>query len=166
MAKFETAIQKIFSVVGGYNNDNGISYRGITKRQHAKWDGWVELDKQEPVNGFVDNDLEESITQWYFDKFWDAIQGDKIDNQQVATFLMDWAAFSKEVAVKAVQKIVGAKEDGKFDEDTLQRINAYKDVLINKLVQARKEYLQNLAINDKRHREELPQWLDRVNALK
>lgn len=100
MADFEIAFDETMQFEGGYANDpddrGGETYRGIARRFHDQWPGWVIIDevKEQSPNDFrhrVDQHLElqEMVKTFYRTTFWKAIEGDEIEDQHIANELFD-----------------------------------------------------------------------------
>lgn len=97
--------------------------------------------------------------------YWDACWGDHIKNQSVANLLIDFAYNSGvSRAIRHVQSLVGAKQDGIMGPATLSAINNFKQgqwVLFDKLKVDRIEYLHEIVKNDPKQDPNLPGWLRR-----
>lgn len=97
--------------------------------------------------------------------FWDACWGDHIKNQSVANLLIDFAYNSGvSRAIRHVQSLVGAKQDGIMGPATLSAINNFKQgqwVLFDKLKVDRIAYLHEIVKNDPKQDPNLPGWLRR-----
>ena len=85
---------------GGYVNDpvdkGGETYRGVTRRFHPNWPGWLLIQKyqKEYPKSFaqkLDNDpkLYEMVKEVYRKNYWAPIWGDKISNQHIANKVFD-----------------------------------------------------------------------------
>lgn len=97
--------------------------------------------------------------------YWDACWGDHIKNQSVANLLIDFAYNSGvSRAIRHVQSLVGAKQDGIMGPATLSAINNFKQgqwVLFDKLKVDRIAYLHEIVKNDPKQDPNLPGWLRR-----
>lgn len=97
--------------------------------------------------------------------YWDACWGDHIKNQSVANLLIDFAYNSGvSRAIRHVQSLVGAKQDGIMGPATLSAINNFKQgqwVLFEKLKVDRIAYLHEIVKNDPKQDPNLPGWLRR-----
>ena len=97
--------------------------------------------------------------------FWDACWGDHIKNQSVANLLIDFAYNSGvSRAIRHVQSLVGAKQDGIMGPATLSAINNFKQgqwVLFDKLKVDRIAYLHEIVKNEPKQDPNLPGWLRR-----
>lgn len=131
MADFKKAIKFILDREGGYVNDpadsGGETYRGISRVNYPHWEGWQAVDRHKPLKrGQIINDplLEDMVETFYYSTQWTDIIGDKINDQKLAGFLLDWYVNSKGVAVKKLQEVLGLKPDGDLGPKTLAAINA------------------------------------------
>lgn len=97
--------------------------------------------------------------------YWDACWGDHIKNQSIANLLIDFAYNSGvSRAIRHVQSLVGAKQDGIMGPATLSAINNFKQgqwVLFDKLKVDRIAYLHEIVKNDPKQDPNLPGWLRR-----
>ena len=133
MADFETALEETLKSEGGYVNDpddpGGETYKGVARRSHPKWDGWVNIDMNKNKQGFpknldTDQDLYNKIKSLYQINYWDKVSGDKIENQDVAESIFDFAVNAgPRTASKLAQISVGAEPDGVIGPNTIAKIN-------------------------------------------
>lgn len=144
MAKFDKALQKVLKLEGGFvNNPNdkgGATNSGITISVYRSYFGHERT-------------VEDLKTITYFETayiyrfgYWDKIKGDEIKSQSVAELLFDFAVNSGVyTAVRKIQKIVGAVQDGTFGQQTLNAVNDYNpNDLFDKLKQVRQEYYDSI----------------------
>lgn len=134
MANFEQAFQLMIAHEGGYVNDpddpGGETYKGVARKIHSKWDGWQNVDMRKREPGFpanLDKDvqLQEAIADFYRITFWDKIQGDKIENQDIAESIFDFGVNAGTgTSVSLAQLVVGVKSDGIIGQNTLSALNA------------------------------------------
>ena len=79
-----------------------------------------------PGNLDRDNDLQTKITDFYQVNYWDTIQGDKINNQVVATSIFDFAVNAGvKVSSCLAQMVVDAEPDGIIGNESVTKINAF-----------------------------------------
>jgi lysozyme family protein len=133
MADFETAYKKVLSYEGGYVNDpddpGGETYKGIARKMNSKWDGWVIIDLLKLKPGFPgnldkDTELQNKITDFYHVNYWDAILGDKIKDQEVATSIFDFAVNAGvKTSACLAQFVVEAASDGIIGSESIAKIN-------------------------------------------
>lgn len=136
MAEFINAFRKTIDREGGYVNDpddpGGETYKGVARKMHSKWPGWSTIDLLKRQPGFPHSlekeaELREQIGTFYLDMFWNRIQADDIDQQEVAESIFDFAVNAGVgTSVALAQMIVGAKPDGVMGPETLQKINSFE----------------------------------------
>lgn len=148
---------------GGFVNDKddpgGATNKGVTLATFRSVFG-----KNKTVN-----DLKKiSASQWntVFKKYyWDKCMADQIDNQSIANMLVDFAWHSGVAnAVRKIQWVVGADQDGIMGAKTLAAINDYRKGplrLFDSLKQERMHYL----VGCKSWWKYGKGWTSRVNAL-
>jgi lysozyme family protein len=99
--------------------------------------------------------------------YWDRCWADLIRSQSVAEMLVDWA-YNAGVAnaVRGVQRVVGATEDGYAGPKTLAAINALSpQELFCKLRQARLAYYDKVVLRDPSQSVFLEGWRRRTNSI-
>ena len=128
MANFDLAFEKTLSLEGGYlihevaGDRGGMTFAGISRNNWPDWTGWQLIDGGE-TSGIR---LEAMVRTFFKSHFWDVIKGDQIGFQGVADAIYDFAVNSGlSPAVKRVQKIVGANQDGIFGPKTFAKLNAF-----------------------------------------
>lgn len=90
MANFEIAYQKTCGHEGGLVNHpsdpGGLTYKGVTKRDHPNWDGWQYI-----VNGIITNPaaLEIAHRKLFKELYWNTFNGDTVKNQPIANEIFD-----------------------------------------------------------------------------
>ena len=98
---------------------------------NSKWDGWVLVDLLKQKPGFpanLDKDTEQQgkINDFYRVNYWDAILGDQITEQTVATSIFDFAV---NAGVKTssclAQMVVDATSDGVIGPQSIAKINGF-----------------------------------------
>jgi len=101
--------------------------------------------------------------------YWDAIKADSIHNQAIAEFMADFIVNSGGSSwnIKGLQKVVGAKADGKIGVQTLAKINGQNaKVLFAKLYKFRVNYYYRLSAKDHSQKRFLKGWINRISNLK
>ena len=128
MANFEIAYEKTLAAEGGYKlhtvkgDRGGMTFAGISRNNWPDWIGWQLIDAGETAGPRI----EASVKAFFKAYFWDKIYGDQIGFQGVADVIYDFAVNSGIIpAVKRVQKIVGASQDGILGPKTFAKLNAY-----------------------------------------
>lgn len=126
------------------------------------------------LNGRITvNDLRLTVLQdvkpIYKSCYWDAVKADEIKHQDVAELLVDYLINSgcgyKNSNIKAIQKIVGVKADGKIGAKTLKAINDSDPTkLYNSLYKYRLNYYHSIAHGTQK--KFLKGWKNRLVTLK
>jgi lysozyme family protein len=102
MANFEIALPLLDMAEGGYANDpndtGGETYRGISRKNFAKWAGWVVIDEAKraklPIHLLNDHlkdnpGLQRLVEGFYKGEFWDVMNLSAINSQAIANELFD-----------------------------------------------------------------------------
>lgn len=90
MADFEPAFSKTvrtferFELTDHPGDYGRQTYAGISRRFWPGWAGWVLIDAGRAVP-------EALVREFYRAHFWDAVEGDAIDDQATAETIFDWA---------------------------------------------------------------------------
>lgn len=135
MAQFIISFRKLDKHEGEYGNDpddpGGETYRGIARKMNGKWDGWAIIDSLKRQSGFPANlslnvELRECVGTFYLANFWNKIDGDDIQNQDVADSIFDFAVNAGVgTSIQLAQKVVKTNPDGSIGPNTLKAINAF-----------------------------------------
>ena len=132
MASFILAFKKTDHAEGGYafvkGDAGGETYRGISRRWFAHWQGWEIIDKLPPSRKTLNAKIPEVdylVDHLYEVEFWDKIHGGDIIDQSIAEVIYDFAVTSAPIdAIKAVQRALGGVvEDGIMGPHTLASLN-------------------------------------------
>lgn len=174
MANFEQIIPFTRGWEGGYVNDPSDSgketYCGISREHWPDWEGWPLVDLAKPLDtGAIIEDkvLEEMVNTFYYVTKWKDIAGDGIVSKKVAAALFDYQVHSGDIATRALQGIVGVKQDGVIGPVTLKAINSQpENLLFTRLMENRIDFLTRLAARRAKDQKFLKGWLRRVNELK
>lgn len=170
MAKFDIAIPHVLAWEGGYvfhpADPGGETNRGITDRLDGKVDGMVDLDG----DGYGDVDIktltEDQAKQVYKRRFWDRMQGDKIESQLIANILFDGFVNCGFNGIRIMQRLLHLKDDGIVGPKTLAAINGADEILLyNRYKLARIEYYEDLAERKPSLKVFLKGWLNRINSF-
>lgn len=135
MANFELAYKTTLENEGGYVNDpndsGGETYKGISRNNWSKWEGWTKIDIAKTKPGFPNNlNIESDVFEFYQVNFWNRLRADQIENQQIAESIFDFAVNAGiGTAVSLAQMVVGAKSDGVIGPITIEAINKYNPEL-------------------------------------
>lgn len=173
MSDFKTALKIALSHEGGYahvqGDSGGETYQGISRKNWPVWRGWAIIDKAKPLKHnqlLKDKRLSDLVEVFYYDHFWKPILGDRITDQYVANFLLDFYINSGYHAVKTAQHMVGAKEDGVMGPKALAAINAAEPgELLSRLKVARLSFLKGIVARNPSQEKFLNGWQNRVNAF-
>ncbi len=178
MADFDPCFEKVIVLEGGYKlhdipgDRGGKTYAGISENNWPRWEGWGKIRADE-----FDSELTGMVRSFYKTHFWDKIQGDGINAQDVAYHMFDFAVNAGlKTAVRMVQRIVGATPDGIFGNQTFTRINEMvadeKDerIFVVTFSLFKVFRYKDICMNDKRRKEDkivsnqkfLCGWINRV----
>ena len=86
MADFSTAQAHVIEREGGYklvdveDDRGGVTFAGISRKWWPDWAGWSIIDSDTAI----DRRLELLADQFYEETYWSHVQGDDIDDQEVA----------------------------------------------------------------------------------
>lgn len=129
MSDFNVAIQTVLKNEGGFVNDprdpGGATQWGISLRfiHDPAIDGDFDGDGDEDVEDVRSMTREQAIAL-YRTVFWDALRLGEIEDQQVATKMLDLAVnVGKVAAVKILQRALGCEVDGVLGIRTLTAVN-------------------------------------------
>lgn len=187
MAQFEIAYKRTSINEGGYANNlkdrGGETFHGISRKNWPLWKGWVLIDDQRHrfpadihnpknwklVDKFLSEvpRLKELVRSFYKANFWDDIEGDRINSQEVANTIYDWAVNSGEGSpAKSIQRIVGATVDGDIGPATAAKINSYPDqsILPSMLREKRVQLVKEIVKNDPSQKVFLTNWVERAKV--
>lgn len=141
MAKFDLTYQLILANEGGYvidpDDPGGETYKGVARNMHPGWLGWhiVDLIKGKP--GFpeslqtadaleIKKQLDYELRSFYYTQFWLKVQGDKINDQQIANSVVDFAINAGiYTSITLAQSVVGTLPDGQIGPITINAINDF-----------------------------------------
>lgn len=153
----------------GYANDpadkGGVTQTGVTFSTFTKFR--KQTGRAKPtvtdLRNITFNEWREVLTLF----FWDKIQAQAINNDNVACMIVDWFWGSGAWALKNSQKVLGVKQDGIFGVKTLAAINGWRygsKHLWNALKTERVAYYKRIAKGSQA--KFLKGWLNRVNDLR
>lgn len=103
MADFNLAYKVTMENEGGYANNpqdrGGETYKGISRKHHPEWPGWVLIDRIKDensnqnfiVNGITATNqiLQGHVKVFYLEEFWKPLKLDFISSQEIATEMFD-----------------------------------------------------------------------------
>jgi len=126
----------------------GETYKGIARKFHPKWEGWVLLDSF-PVgrkDHFASKDkiLQHMVVDFYKEKFWDPIDKYPLE-QDVKIYLYDYSVNSgHKNAYKAFQRALGVKPDGVIGKQTLHAYARTGSSFVIKLKKERDKFYSRI----------------------
>lgn len=177
MANINKALAVILKHEGGYSNNKksdrgGETYMGISRKNWPSWEGWAYLDKEKLKNKeFSKNKwLDVLVADFYRVNFWNRIRGGEINDQNIATLLLDYNVHSGRLGNKAIQKLVGftgAAVDGAIGPNTIRAINNHKnpEKLFYALLEQRRDFLTELS-KEPNQADNYDGWMNRVDSFK
>lgn len=131
MSDFNVAIQTVLKNEGGFVNDprdaGGATQWGISLRflQDPAVDGDFDGDGDQDVDDVRAMTREQAIES-YRAVFWDALRLGEIEDQQLATKMLDLAVnVGKVAAVKILQRALGIAVDGVLGPQTIAACNGF-----------------------------------------
>jgi lysozyme family protein len=137
MANFNKAYRKLEINEGGYANnlsDRGKeTYKGVSRRYYPNWEGWLIVDSYKGYRdfpGILDSEpiLQRQIEVFYYNEFWSKVNGTLIQNENIAFSIFDFAVNTgTNLAIKAMQRVLGLKEDGVIGVITLNAVNTVNE---------------------------------------
>jgi lysozyme family protein len=122
MANFESSLNKLIVAEGGYKltrlpTEEAVTYAGIYRQAHPRWPGWAYVDRNETPPTQL-------VRDFYREEFWNKIQGDSIESDELAHLLFDFAVnTSYSVSNKLAQVILGLQADGVVGPKTIKALN-------------------------------------------
>jgi len=172
MAEFKEVFDLMMIHEGGWVNDpddKGLeTFRGISRKFWPNWHGWVMIDNAKNYTEFPKNlsrneDLNELVAEFYKENFWDKWQGDKINNQSIASILVDWLLNSGKWGIIIPQRIMGLVEDGIVGPMTLKAVNtANQKGLFQDIKKAREKFFWDIVKNNPTQQKFIKGWLNRL----
>jgi lysozyme family protein len=135
MAQFKPAFDKTVASEGGYVNDpddpGGETYKGVARKMHSKWPGWTIIDMLKRQSGFpailnTNAELQAEILSFYEVNFWDRLNADQIESQEVAESIFDFAVNAGVVtSATLAQMVVNSETDGIIGTNSINSINEF-----------------------------------------
>lgn len=180
MADWNKVYERVIGNEGGYANvagDKGAeTYRGVSRRYHPTWKGWVMVDAFKAKNGgtikwnyhIPSPSLDALVKDFYYREFWLKIKGDQIQNFDIASNFFDMAINSN-AGVKIMQRALvktGYKVavDNAVGADTIVAINKANPSVLNKLyLEGRKSHYDALVRADPSQQKFYDGWIGRLS---
>jgi lysozyme family protein len=153
---------------GGYANvkgdKGGPTNRGITLATFQSVYGKAKTAAD--LKKLTDEQWENIFRKLFWEKCW----GDQITNQSVANLLVDFAWHSGvATAVKRLQQVIGAEDDGVIGPKTITAMNRYAKgwwVMFDQLKVKRISYLNGIVKKNPSQKKFLKGWLNRVANIR
>lgn len=138
MADFLTAYKITNNNEGGYSNNpydsGGETYAGISRNNWPNWEGWSHIDEIKTRWDSIKNintaiqispyPFPAWIQQFYKQNFWDPLQLDSVNDQQIANAVYDFGVNAGIVkSAKYIQQAVKVTPDGIIGQRTLRAVN-------------------------------------------
>ena len=141
---FDKCLTMLLKHEGGFvdhpKDPGGMTNLGVTKAVYDKWIGKESTEAE--MRGLTQDD----VAPIYKKNYWDRCKCDQLPSGA------DWSVFDWAVnsgtgrASKAMQKIVGAKQDGAIGPKTLQLIaNEDPEFLVEKMYDQRQSFYEKLS---------------------
>lgn len=155
MADFNKAIEIILANEGGYvNNPNdpgGETNFGICKKSYPNVD--------------IKNLTKDGAKAIYKIVYWDKVNGDQINDQNLATAVFDFAVNAGTgTAIKQIQKTLNVTVDGVLGPKTMAALNASSG-LSKSFAKRRARYYIDIVKNKPTQIEFLASWINRTIDL-
>ena len=191
MASFLTAFPIVENNEGFYahvpGDSGGETWIGIARNANPSWGGWPIIDSYKINGGWpgatyreqvayankvlrADTRLQNLVIAFYENTEWHQIDGDEIQNDSIADFILDWGVNAGlTIPVKHLQQILGfsqSEQDGKIGPQTLQSLNeSNQENIFNALKAARIQFYHAVIAAHPDYQKFLPEWLERTNEM-
>lgn len=169
MAKLEILWPFIKSFEGGFVDDpddpGGATNMGVTIAT------WRKQGYDKNGDGVIDvKDLkkitEEDAKRIMRLNYWNRWKADQIADQSVANILVDWVWGSGAKGITIPQGLLGVKQDGAVGPITLSALNSVDGrQMFDKLMQARKEYIDYICTVSPAKKKFKKGWLRRLGSI-
>jgi lysozyme family protein len=165
---------------GYYVNDKddkgGETYRGISRVNFPKWEGWKIVDNSKPLkkgDKINSSELDSMILSFYYENFYTKIKAEQVNDTLVAAHLYDHGvngglARSVKLLQKAINNVYKAniKVDGMIGNVTLGWANKEKaKELGTEFSKQRISYYKDLTVINPTYKKFLDGWLNRVSDV-
>jgi lysozyme family protein len=171
MGKFEEFADKVLRLEGGYVN-HPLDKGGPTK-YGVILSVWRQYGYDKDEDGDIDEEdikllTEEDARQITRKIFWDYFQADKITNQSVAEFIVDWGYNSgRKTAAKKLQRVLNIDVDGIVGANTLRAINnGNQRELFNDLKASRLAFIESIVARKPDQKVFYRGWKNRINSFR
>ena len=168
MAQIEKLAPWILKWEGGFVNDKydkgGATNMGVTIAVFQKQGFDNDHDGDKDVTDLKLMTKEQAI-QIMKKNYWDRWQADKITSQAIANTLVDWVWGSGAWGIRIPQRLLNLKDDGIVGAETLHAINNAPDNFLEKLYQARFDFLKGIVRSNPSQSRFIGGWNNRMNDL-
>ena len=178
-AKAIKLIDLVLQWEGGYADkkfDGHETYRGITRDNFPKWEGWSIVDANKPLKHgqIIKNiSLENKVRQFYYKYFYTPMKIDQINDLLTSgqLFAMGVNAGSKAAAKllqKAINKVykVNIAVDGIIGKNTLTYANGEKSTQVGQeMINQCNSYYDSLVVKKPSNKKFLNGWKNRVKGV-
>lgn len=120
MANFITAYRITKANEGGYHNATGVNsadrggetFKGIARKIHPHWQGWVKIDNLKSSPGFPESalnnpEINRLVLDFYKNLFWNTLRLDDLEHQPSANEMFDTAVnMGTGVAARFLQRSI------------------------------------------------------------
>lgn len=112
-----------------------------------------------------------SMREWkyiFIYGFWGPVKADSIENQSLATLIMDCCYMSgRKTSIKKIQRCLGGLDvDGIVGPKTLRVLNDFPEDCFYKIYQMRLNWFKAIVEKDPTQKKFLRGWLNRLNSVK
>lgn len=170
MANFQQAYNRVLDAEGGYQNDARDTGNYNSRGQNVGtnlgisapvYESWIGRPPTVADMKAITTTIARSI---YKARFWDRIQGDRINDQAVAEIIFDGVVnHGVSRGTKLAQKVLRVPEDGVFGDQTLTALNrANPGTFYAAYKEERIRFYNQLAANSSNHAAFLQGWLNRM----
>lgn len=171
MAKIEILAPFLLSFEGGFVNHKddkgGATNMGVTLKT------WREVGYDKDNDGDIDVDdlvlvTKDDVIYNVLEPFyWNRCWASRIENQNVANMLVDWAYNSGvKTAIRAIQRIVGVVDDGIMGLKTISAINDYDaSELFASLKNERIKFVNAIVAKNPSQKVFLKGWMRRIESI-
>jgi len=170
MADFNIAYPITAAHEGAYVNDptdrGGETYAGITRKNFPDWTGWKTIDIVKPKAKQYIPQLSDEVKEFYRVHFWNKQGLSGVMSQKIANAIYDWYINSGGYAIKAIQRLVNAVDDGALGIQSIKAINACNEQeLLNKYIAERIAFYKRIVEKDPTQKKFLNGWTNRAKAF-
>ena len=166
MSDFDSAFAEMLQNEGGYRlhtvegDRGGMTFAGIARAFHSVWEGWSVIDRSGPG----DDCLPDMVKRFYRVNFWDAVRGDEITSDVVASSVFDFAVNAGVLtSIRLAQLSVGATADGFIGPVTVAALNAVEpDVFVSRFALAKIARYSAICNRDRSQSKFLLGWVNRT----